>query len=141
MVTCINILIGTTNPAKFDRYRTILSQCSGIEVVAPNHNHAALPIVEDGPTAEANARKKARAYAAATGMPALSVDEALHVDAFPPEEQPGTNVRRYLGVRATDEELLAAFLAKIAPIPPDRRTVTWIYAICLALPDGREFFD
>jgi XTP/dITP diphosphohydrolase len=137
----MQILIGTGNPAKFERYKKILSNFQHLTLLSLKDIDLKLPIIEDGLTAEANARKKAREYAKVSQMPVLSVDEALYINALPPEEQPGTNVRRIIGKTATDEELLSAFLAKTNHIPPEKRTVTWIYAICLALPNGQEYFD
>lgn len=98
-------------------------------------------VVEDGVTAEQNARKKARAYAHLSGMPTLSIDEALSIPGLPVEEQPGVYVRRYAGKEATDEELLSLFLAKITPLSLSQRQAIWTYALCLALPCGEEFFD
>ena len=137
----MQILIGTGNPAKFERYKKILSNFQHLKLLSLKDIDLELPILEDGLTAEANARKKAREYAKVSQMPVLSVDEALYIDALPPTEQPGTNVRRIIGKTATDEELLSAFLAKTNHIALENRTVTWIYAICLALPNGQEYFE
>jgi XTP/dITP diphosphohydrolase len=137
----MQILIGTGNPAKFERYKKILSNFENLELFSLKDIDLKLPIIEDGLTAEANARKKAREYAKVSQMPVLSVDEALYIDALSPEEQPGTNVRRITGRTATDEELLSAFLARTNHIAQEKRTVTWLYAICLALPNGQEYFE
>jgi XTP/dITP diphosphohydrolase len=112
-----------------------------MEILSLKDIQVTVPVVEDGMTAEANACKKARAYAGATGLPTLSIDEALYIGGLASYEQPGTNVRRYLGVEATDEALLEAFLAKIRSIAPAERTATWIFAFCLALPEGEAFSD
>lgn len=135
----MRILVGTTNPAKFDRYATMLRSLPDVEVVDPRVAQPVRPIIEDGATADENARKKARTYADATGLPALSVDDALYLPALPADQQPGIQVRRYLGRDATDEELLDAFLTKIGGLPPHQRWATWLYALCLALPRGQEF--
>ena len=131
-------LIGTTNPAKFARYRTILAEVGIRDVLSPREIGQLLPIVEDGQTAGENARRKAVAYAQATGLPTLGIDEALYIPALPAGDQPGTNVRRYVGRTASDEELLQAILAKISPIPAGQRQAVWIYALCLAWPPGRD---
>jgi inosine/xanthosine triphosphate pyrophosphatase family protein len=103
----MKILIGTKNSAKFNRYKTILSQMPDLEVLSLRDIYITLPIIiEDGMTAEENASKKARAYAKSTRLPTLSVDEALYMGGLSPEQQPGTNVRRYMGKELTDDELL-----------------------------------
>lgn len=134
----MKLLIGTQNPAKLERYRTILEEIPGLEIVSPQETGVTLSIAEDGASAGDNAWIKARAYMQATGLPTLGVDEALYFNTLPLQEQPGTHVRRYLGHAASDEELLVAFLEKVKRLTPEERAVTWVYAVCLAMPDGRE---
>ena len=137
----MRILIGTGNPAKVARYADILRALPGVTVVAPGEVPPLPPVAEDGANAEENARRKARAYAEATGLPTLSVDDALYFPALPPEAQPGTQVRRYGGAAATDDELLRRFLALIGPLAPHQRRAVWHYAVCVALPGGPAFVD
>ncbi len=135
----MKILIGTTNVSKLHRYKTILDQCANIEVISLREHDRIEPMVEDGYTAEENARKKAEYYAKATRLPVLSVDEALFIDGLPPEEQPGIHVRRYMGEPATDEALLEIYLKKIRPLSPSGRCAQWIFAICLAFPSSHVY--
>jgi XTP/dITP diphosphohydrolase len=137
----VDILIGTGNPAKFQRYKMILGQFAQLNVLSLADVQVVPPIVEDGESAAANARKKARTYADATGLPTLSIDEAFTIPGLPPSEQPGTNVRRYLGREAADEALLAAFVEKARRLSAHERSALWTYAICLALPGGHEFCE
>ena len=137
----MQILVGTRNPAKFDRYNTILQHIPALEVCSLNEIQLELTVEEDGMTAGENARKKARAYADAAHMPTLSVDEALYFPELPEGEQPGVYVRRYAGKEATDEEMLALYVEKVKQIPPQKREAIWVYAICLALPYAEEICD
>jgi inosine/xanthosine triphosphate pyrophosphatase family protein len=135
----MELLIGTSNPAKYRRYQTIVRHFLQIDTYSLKDINMAITVIEDGATAEENARKKAQAYAALSNMPTLSIDEALTLPSLPLEEQPGVYVRRYAGKEATDEELLSLFLAKITPLPSHQRLALWTYALCLALPDGEAF--
>ncbi len=137
----MDLLIGTRNQAKFDRYKTVLSQFPHLNVLAPADIRVTLSIVEDGESAAANARQKAQAYAGASGLPALGIDEALSIPGLPPAEQPGTAVRRYLGQEAADEALLEIFLSKVKHLAPHARGAIWLIALCLALPAGPTFSD
>jgi XTP/dITP diphosphohydrolase len=135
------LLVATTNPAKFKRYKNILAVFSNIiEVVSLNSINLKFKVEENGLTAEENARKKAREYACRTGLPVLTVDEVLYVDAFLKEEQPGINVRRCVDRKreVSDEELLEYFLKKLYGVPLEKRTCRWVFAICLATPEGKE---
>lgn len=140
-LTPTKLLIGTKNPAKFSRYQKILQQFPNSQLLSLADFPLVPAVSEDGSTAEENARSKAIAYATATGIPALSIDESLIIPALPPHEQPGVNVRRYLGFEATDEQLLAIFLEKIKNIPVNQRLAIWTYAICLALLEGQAFSE
>jgi XTP/dITP diphosphohydrolase len=137
----VDLLIGTRNQAKFRRYQTILSQFPHLNVLAPDEIQVMLSVVEDGESAASNARKKAQAYASASGLATLGIDEALSIAGLPPAEQPGTAVRRYRGREATDEALLEIFLSTVKRLAPHARRANWLYAICLALPEGQIFFD
>lgn len=135
----MQLVIGTTNAAKFQRYKTILESFGGLEIVALN-TFANLPLVdEDGLTAAENARKKAKTYASALNLPVLSIDESLVIPALPRDRQPGVNVRRYLGQAATDEQMLAAYVEIARQLPEEQRFTVWTYAIHLSFPDGRDF--
>jgi inosine/xanthosine triphosphate pyrophosphatase family protein len=134
------LVIGTTNPAKLRRYQTILSEYPTLEVLTLGDFANPPEVAETGLTAAENARQKARAYAAWLRLPVLGVDESLLIPALPENDQPGVNVRRYLGFAASDEQLLEGFLAKVRQIPADQRFLVWTYAIHLAFPAGRDFF-
>ncbi|HEY1249312.1 MAG TPA: non-canonical purine NTP pyrophosphatase [Nitrososphaera sp.] len=133
----MKLLIATHNTAKYRRYRTILEQVQDLTLLSLRDVAISEKIAENGMTAEENARKKAQGYASLAGLPTLSIDEALFVEGFRPEEQPGVNVRRYLGREATDEELLATFLEKMKLLAPHQRRANWTYAICMAFPHGK----
>ena len=137
----MKLVIGTTNPAKFQRYKTILGEFLTLELVALNDFGNIPEVVEDGLTAAENARKKANVYAAALNLPVISIDESLLIPALSENEQPGVNVRRYLGFPATDAQLLDGFLAKVRQLPEEKLFTVWTYAIHLSFPDGREFCD
>lgn len=89
--------------------------------------------VEDGATFEANAAKKARWAARATGLPALADDSGIEVAAL--DGAPGVRTRRYAGPAATDDENNAKLLAALDGLPPDRRGARYVCVLALAMPD------
>ena len=137
----MSILIGTRNPAKFQRYQAILRQYLNADIYSLEDIGVTEVAIEDGITAEENARKKARIYAQLSGLPTLGIDEALAFPRLPQEEQPGIYVRRYAGKEASDGELLSSFLSKIARLPVSQRQAIWTYGLCIALPNSEEFFE
>lgn len=91
---------------------------------------------EDGATLEANARIKADAARAATGLGAIADDTGLEVDAL--AGQPGIHAARYAGPHATYEDNVQKLLAELQGVPGARRTARF-RTVCVALlADGRE---
>jgi XTP/dITP diphosphohydrolase len=90
--------------------------------------------VEDGLTFEANAAKKARWAARATGLPALADDSGLEVQAL--DGAPGVRTRRYAGDRATDQDNNEKLLRALAGLPPEQRGARYVCVLALARPNA-----
>lgn len=101
---------------------------------------------EDGATFEENAYTKAFAAASAIGLPALSDDSGLCVDALGGEpgvhtadwaEKPDGSGRDFLmAMRAVEDRL-----QEHGATTPDKRTGRFVAVLCLAWPDGHaEYF-
>jgi XTP/dITP diphosphohydrolase len=92
-------------------------------------------VIEDGETCEANAVKKARAIAEATGRLAVADDTGLEVDAL--GGRPGVFAARYAGEGATYEDNWRKLLGELARVPPERRTARFVTVAAMAFPaDG-----
>ncbi len=94
-------------------------------------------VVEDADTFVGNARLKARALVAATGLAALADDSGLEVDAL--DGAPGVWSARYAGEGGDDGRNVAKLLGALAGSPdPARRTARFRAVVVLTWPDGRE---
>lgn len=71
------ILIGTTNPSKFQSLSRRLTQFSGVTCVRPSALDVQLEVPEAGATMAENARLKARAFHRRTGLAVLGADSGL----------------------------------------------------------------
>ncbi|MGA2513706.1 MAG: non-canonical purine NTP pyrophosphatase [Candidatus Limnocylindrales bacterium] len=91
--------------------------------------------VEDGETFEANASKKARFFAALSGLPTLADDSGLEVDAL--GGGPGVRTRRYAGENATDEQNNVKLLGALDGLEASRRGARYRCVLALALPELR----
>lgn len=89
-------------------------------------------VVEDGATCEANAVKKAKEIAAATGLPAVADDTGLEVDAL--GGRPGVYAARYAGEGATYEDNCRKLIQELAGVPTGQRTARFLTVAALALP-------
>lgn len=88
------------------------------ELVSPGHLGLQLDVEESGLTYLENARLKALAYSAATGLPTLADDSGLEIDAL--NGEPGVFSARYLGL--PDGPIKnARVLELLAGVPTSRR--------------------
>lgn len=130
------LIFATTNPGKLANLRSTLEpagyQVDGLEQY-PDIQEA----IEDGITAEENARAKARHYASIIGEPVLSMDSALYFHGLADAQQPGVNVRRIPGFdgRPTDEQM-GAYYRELLEQNGGELTGFWEYALAYAKPDG-----
>jgi XTP/dITP diphosphohydrolase len=105
-------------------------------LLAP-HEVVALPAEvrlppETGETFEANAIEKARAAAAATGLPAIGDDSGIASAAL--GGRPGVRSARFAGEDATDGENLAKLLREA----PAGSALAYVCALAYVGPDGAE---
>jgi len=131
------LLIATSNPGKL---RDFAGAASSHEIeVAPVPNFSSIPpVVEDGSTFEANARKKAEAYSRyASGEIVLADDSGLEVDAL--GGAPGIHSARYaadqphLVENNTDDQANnARLIRELRKIAPARRTGRFVCVIAAA---------
>lgn len=136
MMIMKQITFGTTNEAKIKQIKGALSP-AGIVVNGVSDKSLLPEVVEDGKTANENARKKSLAYAKALNKTVFSMDNALYLDGLAPDEQPALNVRRIGGTtnRPSDQELLL-YYAKLIEKMGGKVNGYWEFGICIANPQG-----
>jgi XTP/dITP diphosphohydrolase len=83
-----------------------------------------IEIEEDGDSFRANALKKARAVAEATGMPTIADDSGLEVQAL--DGAPGIRSARFAGEEATDEENNSLLLSMLKGVMDDERAARFV---------------
>lgn len=134
-----DLVIGTANPAKLDRFSHIC-ECLAIRVLTPSDMRLSLSVSESCETAEANARLKAVAWYQATGLPSLSVDYALHFIGLPAKDQPGVYVRRIGAAnrRSSDEEALDHYTGLVQRLG-GHAIGEWTTGIAIALAGDRVY--
>jgi XTP/dITP diphosphohydrolase len=123
-------VLATANPHKATEIGEILA---GVVELLPRPDD--VPDVEEtGDTLVANARLKAQALVAATGLPALADDTGLEVEAL--GGAPGVYSARYAGAAATYADNVAKLLKAMAG-KKDRRACFKTVALA-RWPDGAE---
>jgi XTP/dITP diphosphohydrolase len=127
----LTIVIATRNPGKTKEIRHLLKD---FPITIKNlDDFGPIPEVEeDGETFDDNAYKKSSFTARVLGLPALSDDSGLCVDAL--DGAPGVYSARYAGDNATDEENCAKLLKDLAGNP--NRKASFKCVISIAVPTG-----
>ena len=129
----VRAVLASANPKKVAEIHEILAGALDLVPRPPE-----VPdVVEDAPTFVGNARLKASALVAATGLAALADDSGIEVDAI--GGAPGVRSARYAGEDATDEDNVAKLLRALADRPePADSTARFRCVLVLQHPDGRE---
>jgi XTP/dITP diphosphohydrolase len=132
------VFLASRNAGKILEMQRILAEhLPGVRVLGLDDVPAYDEPAETEPTFEGNARLKARAAVAATGLPSLADDSGLCVDAL--NGMPGVLSARWAGVAAESREVKdrannALLLAQLADVPDERRTAQFRCAIVFAVP-------
>jgi XTP/dITP diphosphohydrolase len=127
------LVLATRNRHKAEELAVLLGDL-GIRIRTLDEFSDAPDVVEDGATCEANAIKKAKAIARATGVPAVADDTGLEVDAL--GGRPGVYAARYAGETATYEDNCRKLLRELAAVPQNQRTARFLTVAAIAMPAG-----
>ncbi len=129
------LVIATHNAGKLREMRELLAPF-GIEATSAADLGLTEP-EETGTSFAANARLKAQAAAAKTGLPAFADDSGLAVDALGGE--PGIHSARWAGPDRNFQramELVETRLRAREALAATQRTARFVSALCVAWPDG-----
>ena len=132
MVLPRRLVVATKNADKAREVRAVLAAAAPkVEVVeGPDWPDVA----ETGATLEENALLKARAVAAATGLPAVADDTGLEVDAL--GGAPGVHTARYAGPGASYADNRRALLTALEGV--SERRARFRTVVALVVPGGGE---
>ena len=135
------VLVATSNPGKLRDFAGA-AEPHGITIAAIPHFSSLRPVVEDGATFEANARKKAEVYSLAVpGELVLADDSGLEIDAL--GRAPGVHSARYAaeephaaGSNTDYDANNARVLRELAGVPAEKRSARFV-CLLAAARDGR----
>ena len=130
----MRLLVATRNRGKVAEYAHLLADL-GLELVSLDEVGIHYTVEEDGETYAQNALRKARSYAAASGLLTLADDSGLDVDAL--DGAPGVRSARHAGEGASDEDRYRLLLRNLQSVPEEQRGARFRCVIALAWPDGR----
>jgi len=131
------VLIATSNPGKLRDFAGA-AEPYGIAISGIPDFTSLPPVIEDGATFEANARKKAEAYSRAVpGELVIADDSGIEIDAL--GGAPGVHSARYAAdephvaeANTDDEANNARVLRELKGVPPEKRTARFVCVIAAA---------
>ncbi|WP_425097780.1 RdgB/HAM1 family non-canonical purine NTP pyrophosphatase [Tropicibacter sp. S64] len=135
--TGTRLLVATHNQGKLEEIADLLTPF-GVEVVGAKEMNLPEP-VEDGSTFVENARIKAHAAAKATGLPAMSDDSGIEIDAL--DKAPGVYTADWAETGSGRDFVMAMtrshdlLVERGAPAP---WTARFCCTLVLAWPDGHD---
>jgi XTP/dITP diphosphohydrolase len=137
------IVVASHNKGKLAEIADLIAPF-GLEAKSAAEYGLAEP-AETGTTFEQNAYTKAHAAASATGLPALSDDSGLVVDAL--DGAPGVYTADWAETQSGTRDFAMAMrkvedlLQERGAVTPDARTGRFVAVLCLCWPDGHaEYF-
>lgn len=120
----MKILIATKNPAKLKEIEKYIGdnfEKVSLSDLPAQAGFSNVPDVEEtGKTFLENAILKAKTFFEYAGIPSVSDDGGLEIDAL--NGEPGVLSRRWPGYEATDQELIDMALVKLKDVPKEKRT-------------------
>lgn len=132
------LVIASRNEHKIAELRETLADLS-IELVSALDFSQLKEVEEDKPTLKGNAIKKARYVFQETGIPALSDDTGLEVDAL--DGRPGVYSARYAGENASYQDNVEKLLAELAGVKPKDRAAQFRTVVALVTERNTHTFE
>lgn len=134
----LELVLASANPDKVSEIADVLS--AALEVTLVPRPPEVPDVIEDGDTLLDNARLKARALVAATGLAAVADDTGLDVDAL--GGAPGVYSARYAGENATYADNVAKLLRELEATEDGGgpRRARFRTVALAAFPDGSELW-
>ncbi|MGB1207679.1 MAG: non-canonical purine NTP pyrophosphatase, partial [Paracoccaceae bacterium] len=136
-LTANRLLVATHNAGKLEEMRQLLAPL-GVEVVGAAEMNLPEP-EETGTTFIENARIKAHAAAQATGLPALSDDSGIEIDAL--DNAPGVYTADWAETPNGRDFVMAMTVTHdklVASGAPEPWTARFCCTLVLAWPDGHD---
>jgi XTP/dITP diphosphohydrolase len=134
----VKLLLATHNRKKLVELERIVAEAGGsqIELLDMDGVPTYPEPIEDGATFTDNALLKARAGAAASGLPTVADDSGLVVDAL--NGMPGVLSARWAGRAKNDDDNLGLVLDQVHDVPDGRRGAAFVCVAAYVTPAGEE---
>jgi XTP/dITP diphosphohydrolase len=133
------LLIGTSNPGKFNEITAVLKDLQ-LHLLSPADLNIFEDVQESGQTYLDNAKLKANFFYNKSGLNTLGEDSGIVVEAL--KDQLGVHTRRWgAGAQATDQEWLDYFMNEMQKFPnPEQRKAKFISQMVVIIDNTENLF-
>lgn len=115
------LVVASNNHGKINEFKQIFSEKEILSLKDMNCNKI---VTEDKKTFEENVKKKAKEYGDYLGLPCISDDSGLEIQAL--DNWPGIKTARFLGRDATDRQKNIYILDKMKPFSGEDRKARFV---------------
>lgn len=132
------LLVATRNQGKIKEISKFLSGLK-LDLVSLNDLGIDDDFEEKGRTYKENSQNKALFYAKLSGLPSISDDGGIEIDAL--DGAPGIKSKRWVGKDSTDEKIVD-YMKKVAKtLPENNRKAYFKTVVSLVLPNGKVYSE
>lgn len=128
------LLIATTNLGKLKEITNFLSDLP-LEIISLKDIGIKDDVKETGKTYKENSQAKALFYAKKSGIPAISDDGGMEIEAF--GGAPGIKSKRWLGKNSTEQAIIKHMTKISLELPDNKRKIKAKAVVSLGLPNGK----
>lgn len=130
------LLIATKNVGKLKEISKFLSGLK-LDLISLNDLGIDDDFEEKGKTYKENSQNKALFYAKLSGLPSISDDGGIEIDAL--GGAPGVKSRRWIGEDSTDRKIINHMKKVTQALPENNRKAYFKTVVSLAFPNGKVF--
>jgi len=128
------LLVATTNVGKLKEISNFLSDLP-LKIISLTDIGITDDAIEDGETYEENSRIKALFYAKKSGLPTITDDGGIEINAL--RGAPGINSKRWLGKNSTEQDIVNHMIKVAKELPNNNRKAIFKTVISFAIPSGK----
>src|SRR4030042_2665189 len=132
----MRILIGTHNENKFKQLKRAFGGTPAVELLSLGDLKINDDVEEGGESLLENAKAKAKFYGEKSGLPALSDDLGLFIDALGGD--PGVHAKRWMS--GADKDRYMKILEKMKGIPEEKRTCRYKAVLAVYFPNKKKWW-
>ncbi|EKE22277.1 MAG: hypothetical protein ACD_7C00004G0003 [uncultured bacterium] len=132
----MKVLIASHNPGKINRFKNLLRNIEGIEIISLNDIGITDDISEPFLISKENAVHKAKEYGKISGLIVIAIDDSAKTNFLPDNEQPGVFLKRFSRDKSEldDKQIVETWKEIFKKYPQGNKQIIWDSSIAYYNP-------